>query len=70
MLSVAIGFLQNYNIRTAYFSNVVTSHLKTNELIKYDTAMIPNTNNAAMIPNTIRMKPRSINFSKLSCTRE
>lgn len=52
------------------FSNVVTSHLKTNELIKYDTAMIPNTNNTAMIPNTIRMKPRSINFSKLSCTRE
>ena len=52
------------------FQNVIPSHLKTNELIKYDAAMIPNTNNAAMIPNTIRMKPRSINFSKLSCTRE
>ena len=56
--------------RKINYTNKVTSPLKTNELIKYDTAMIPNTNNTAMIPNTIRMKPRSINFSKLSCTRE
>ena len=67
-LTIAYGSLDYVGKVTTFgkyiFQNVIPSHLKTNELIKYDTAMIPNTNNATMIPNTIRMKPRSINFSK------